>query len=1357
MRRTLSFCCSLFLAGTTAVLAEDRPNTILVMDGSGSMWGQIDEVAKITIAQEVMEDLLNTLPEDQSLGLIAYGHRERGNCTDIELMIEPGPSRRDAIAASINEISPLGKTPMTDAVIAAAEALRYTEDSATVILVSDGVETCNPDPCAAARILEETGVDFTAHVIGFDVGGDAEATAQMQCIADETGGLFIPASDAGELAEALTAVVEPEIATVPITFRAVIGDEKTLLESPVLWDVNSDTSLLVEDVQDNPLTVEMSEGAYVATAYSLELEQTVNVSFVAIDGGTTTVEAIFEEPAVTASLIAPATVPGGSTFQVGWNGPDAAGDDIQIYPVGEDKRYDYQYVDRGNPLSFIAPFQPGAYELRYVHEDRETIGLAQFTVTETPVGLDAPAEVPVGETFDVTWVGPNAQGDNVQIGPVGENNYTNYSYTDRGNPVSIKAPSDEGTYELRYKFRDRETIYTQPIEVVAVLATVEAPAEAIAGSTITVEWTGPGYAQDYIGIGVVGADGSKAWQKFTYTRDGSPLDLVVPITAGDYEISYFLGDGSKVLATQPITVAPATATVTAPAEVIAGATIAVDWTGPDYQSDYIGIGKADADGSARWENFAYTRDGSPIDLLIPVETGDYTITYFAAQDSTPLASTKISVQDIVASVTAPETAIAGSTIAVDWVGPDYQNDYIGIGLVGADGANQWDNFSYTRDGTPLSLLTPTEPGDYIISYFVGQDRANLASTTIALTTAEASVTAPATVAAGSTIAVDWIGPDYQNDYIGIGLVGADGSKQWENFSYTRDGTPAELLIPTVPGDYVISYFSAQDRSILASAEISVETVAASVIAPGNVPAGATIAVDWTGPDYNRDYIGIGRADADGSSQWENFTYTSEGAPLELLIPTAPGDYVISYFSGQDRSILASTKVSVEKLAVTVTAPESATAGSTITVDWTGPDYNRDYIGIGRADADRSARWENYTYTTEGAPLSLLVPTTPGDYIISYFSGQDRSILASTKLSVEELAVTITAPASATAGSTITVDWAGPDYDRDYIGIGRADADRSAQWENFTYTSEGAPLELLIPTAPGDYVISYFSGQDRSILASVKLVVEDLAVYVSAPESVIAGADIPVAWDGPNYDRDYIGIGKVGSTGNRQWENRATTDTGNPVTVLAPITPGDYVIGYFAGQDRELLASTPITILDVTASVTAPATAVAGDTITVTWDGPAYDNDYIGIGLVGADGNRQWRNRTNVTDGSPLELLVPADPGEYLITYFAAQDRTGLKATPITVLPVENVQLLAADTAPAGGEIIVGWDGPNYNGDFIGIGLVGADGNRRWEERARPSAGNPLTIPVPETPGDYVITYFLGQDRTPVKSRPLTVE
>ena len=61
----------------------------------------------------------------------------------------------------------LGKTPLTEAVRQAASTLKSTEAKATVILITDGIETCEADPCALGAELEASGVDFTAHVVGF--------------------------------------------------------------------------------------------------------------------------------------------------------------------------------------------------------------------------------------------------------------------------------------------------------------------------------------------------------------------------------------------------------------------------------------------------------------------------------------------------------------------------------------------------------------------------------------------------------------------------------------------------------------------------------------------------------------------------------------------------------------------------------------------------------------------------------------------------------------------------------------------------------------------------------------------------------------------------------------------------------------------------------------------------------------------------------------------------------------------------------------------------------------------------------------------------------------------------------------
>ncbi len=226
-RSTLSRVNALLTAGLTALgaLTAQAQNpaanetsvapqrAILILDGSGSMWDSVDGNAKILIARQVIQDLVKDWNPRVELGLLVYGHREKGNCEDIELMIPPGPVNAEYYMEVVSSINPKGKTPLTDSVIAAAEFLNFTEEKATVILVSDGIETCDRDPCDAAEMLAQKGIDFKAHVVGFDLS--AEDQKAIECLATNTGGKFLAAKDAPELQKALTTVVEETIAEAP--------------------------------------------------------------------------------------------------------------------------------------------------------------------------------------------------------------------------------------------------------------------------------------------------------------------------------------------------------------------------------------------------------------------------------------------------------------------------------------------------------------------------------------------------------------------------------------------------------------------------------------------------------------------------------------------------------------------------------------------------------------------------------------------------------------------------------------------------------------------------------------------------------------------------------------------------------------------------------------------------------------------------------------------------------------------------------------------------------------------------------------------------------------------------------------
>lgn len=173
------------------------PEVMIILDGSGSMWGAAGGEAKIDAAKKVLKELVPSLPKEVKLGLTVYGHRRKGRCDDIEIIIPVGSNTRALLLEKVNAISPKGKTPIADSIKRVVNALKTRENETTIILVSDGVETCNPDPCGVVRELKKTGIKFILHVVGFDV--NVEGKAQLSCLAEAGGGVYYGAGNANDL------------------------------------------------------------------------------------------------------------------------------------------------------------------------------------------------------------------------------------------------------------------------------------------------------------------------------------------------------------------------------------------------------------------------------------------------------------------------------------------------------------------------------------------------------------------------------------------------------------------------------------------------------------------------------------------------------------------------------------------------------------------------------------------------------------------------------------------------------------------------------------------------------------------------------------------------------------------------------------------------------------------------------------------------------------------------------------------------------------------------------------------------------------------------------------------------------
>ncbi|MBC7285336.1 VWA domain-containing protein [Hoeflea sp.] len=472
------------LAPSAAVAqAEDNAQkVILVLDASGSMWGQIDGEAKITIARRAIDDLLDTLPASTQLGLTVYGHREKGNCDDIETLVVPGAQPRSAIRQAIAAISPKGKTPLSKAVLLAAEALKYEENKATVILLSDGIETCNYDPCTLGAQLEADGVDFTAHVIGFDVAEPA-ARAQLQCLAANTGGRFLTADTANELAAALQEVSvapapeqipapEQKPAMVDAVFEATDGEGGPVIKSGLVWTLTLlETGAKAVDALDiGVLRMPVEPGTYRAEVrrqdgVSAELEATIRT-----DGNNSFVlPLVLDLP--DATLSAAGEAPQGATIPVAWSGPDENQDYIAVAELGAKggDYINYTYTKTGNPLQLQMPPTPGSYEIRYVmNQDNRILASIPITVSPVEASVSTVSRAPAGSEVIVTWIGPDENRDYIAVAEVSAKGgtYINYTYTERGNPVKLKMPTTPGDYEVRYILNQDNTILArQPISV----------------------------------------------------------------------------------------------------------------------------------------------------------------------------------------------------------------------------------------------------------------------------------------------------------------------------------------------------------------------------------------------------------------------------------------------------------------------------------------------------------------------------------------------------------------------------------------------------------------------------------------------------------------------------------------------------------------------------------------------------------------------------------------------------------------------------------------------------------------------------------------------------------------------------
>jgi len=187
-----------------------QPTIEYILDASPRMSSKSSSGdTRIGIARGVLGEIVRTADPRLTAGLRVFGTgAESEGCQDTNLVVPLAVSNQVRIAEGLGGIAPAPESdsPLAEAMIAAIRDVAETKGPHSIIVVTGGADSCNPESGELIRReAERAGVDLKMFVVGLDVSPE-EAEAIRAIVALIPGAIYKDAADATSLRSALTAI-----------------------------------------------------------------------------------------------------------------------------------------------------------------------------------------------------------------------------------------------------------------------------------------------------------------------------------------------------------------------------------------------------------------------------------------------------------------------------------------------------------------------------------------------------------------------------------------------------------------------------------------------------------------------------------------------------------------------------------------------------------------------------------------------------------------------------------------------------------------------------------------------------------------------------------------------------------------------------------------------------------------------------------------------------------------------------------------------------------------------------------------------------------------------------------------------
>ena len=186
MLASLILSVSLHQTSAQQVYRPSKTRILFLLDASGSMFARMEKDSRINVAKKLLSNIIDSLQNAKNveLALRVYGHTSppvKRDCKDTRLEVAFKKNNHSEIKKRIQSISPKGTTLIAYSLQQAAYDFPlepYTRN--VIILITDGIEECQGDPCAISEALQSKGVVLKPFIIG--LGSTADFQKAFECV-----------------------------------------------------------------------------------------------------------------------------------------------------------------------------------------------------------------------------------------------------------------------------------------------------------------------------------------------------------------------------------------------------------------------------------------------------------------------------------------------------------------------------------------------------------------------------------------------------------------------------------------------------------------------------------------------------------------------------------------------------------------------------------------------------------------------------------------------------------------------------------------------------------------------------------------------------------------------------------------------------------------------------------------------------------------------------------------------------------------------------------------------------------------------------------------------------------------------